>query len=119
MAYRKLTELFQDFGLILKHKKSEVFNFSYVHNNANPPINLGFAPFTSSSPLCPKPYWRYLGFYFDQQLNFKEHVCYWSTKALSTVCSMCILGNSIQGLTPHQKRILYRSCVIPVTTYGY
>jgi hypothetical protein len=34
------------------------------------------------------------------------------------VRSMGMLGNSTRGLLPMQKRLLYRSCVVPVMTYG-
>ncbi|KXN89016.1 hypothetical protein AN958_06424, partial [Leucoagaricus sp. SymC.cos] len=99
--------------------KSEIYNFSRKQGDKNPAINLGFAPFTSSSSLCPKEFWRYLGFFFDRQLLFNEHVCYWSTKALSSVCAMKMLGNSMHGLLPHQKHLLYHLCVVPLATYGF
>lgn len=34
------------------------------------------------------------------------------------VCAMGMLGNSVQGLNPMLKCLLYRSCVVPVATYG-
>ncbi|KXN86745.1 hypothetical protein AN958_09736 [Leucoagaricus sp. SymC.cos] len=37
---------------------------------------------------------------------------------LSSVCAMKMLGNSTCGLLPHQKQLLYRSCVIPLATYS-
>ncbi|KXN86228.1 hypothetical protein AN958_10338, partial [Leucoagaricus sp. SymC.cos] len=85
----------------------------------NPPIDLGYAPHTGDTPLHPKTFWRYLGFYFDWQLNFHEHVQYYSTKVISTVCAMGMLGNSLRGLSPKQKRLLYRSCVVPIATYSF
>ncbi|KXN85215.1 hypothetical protein AN958_11580, partial [Leucoagaricus sp. SymC.cos] len=98
--------------------KSEVFNFSRIPGDDNPSIDLGFAPFTSSSPLKPQEFWRYLGFYFDRKLTFNKHICYWSTKALSSVHAMKMLGNSTCRLLPHQKQLLYRSCIVPLTIYG-
>jgi hypothetical protein len=35
-----------------------------------------------------------LGFYFDRKLSFKEHVQYYSTKALTMVQAIEMLGNS-------------------------
>ncbi|KAF5318640.1 hypothetical protein D9619_010812 [Psilocybe cf. subviscida] len=32
---------------------------------------------------------------------------------------MCMLGNSSRGLSPSHKRLLYRSCVIPIATNGF
>jgi hypothetical protein len=60
-----------------------------------------------------------LGFYFDRKLSFKEHVQYYSMKALTMVQAMGMLGNSNRGLLPMQKHLLYRMCVLPVATYGY
>ena len=60
-----------------------------------------------------------MGFYFDQCLSFKEHVQYYSTKALSMVKVMGMLRNSTRGLLPLQKYLLYRSCIVPIATYGF
>ncbi|KXN87170.1 hypothetical protein AN958_09117 [Leucoagaricus sp. SymC.cos] len=32
---------------------------------------------------------------------------------------MRLLGNSVRGLPPHHKHTLYRTCIIPLATYGY
>jgi hypothetical protein len=68
--------------------------------------------------LRPKVVWRYLGFFFDRTLSFKEHVQFYSTKAFTAVRAMEMLGNSVRGLSPRNKRLLYRSCVVPIATYG-
>ncbi|KXN81399.1 hypothetical protein AN958_04763, partial [Leucoagaricus sp. SymC.cos] len=99
--------------------KSELFHFSRRKGDNNLPIDLGYAPYTGDTPLCPKLFWWYLGFYFDRQLTFHEHVWYYSTKAISTVHAMGMLGNSLQGLSPKQKCLLYRSCVVPIATYSF
>ncbi|KXN91860.1 hypothetical protein AN958_11540, partial [Leucoagaricus sp. SymC.cos] len=62
---------------------------------------------------------RYPGFYFDCQLNFCEHVQYYYTKVISTVCVMGMLGNSLRSLSSKQKRLLYKSCVVPIATYSF
>ncbi|KXN87981.1 hypothetical protein AN958_07856 [Leucoagaricus sp. SymC.cos] len=112
-------DLFVAFGLVLEHDKSELFHFSRRKGDDNPPIDLGYAPYTGDTPLRPKPFWRYLGFYFDRQLTFWEHVRYYSTKAISTVHAMGMLRNLLQGLSPKQKCLLYRSCMVPIATYGF
>ncbi|PPQ90824.1 hypothetical protein CVT25_012158 [Psilocybe cyanescens] len=73
-AYRVIFELFKKFGLTLEHDKSEVFHFDWSHSKDNPPVDLGYTPYTGTTPLKPKLYWRYLGFYFDRKLTFTEHV---------------------------------------------
>ncbi|PPQ93709.1 hypothetical protein CVT25_001800, partial [Psilocybe cyanescens] len=118
-AYGVIFELFKKFGLALEHDKSEVFHFDRSHSKDNPPVDLGYAPYTGLTPLKPKLYWRYLGFYFDRNLTFTEHVRYYSTKALSTVKAMKMLGSSTQGLRPVQKRVLYRACMLPIVTYSF
>jgi hypothetical protein len=117
-AYGWIVRAFTALGLVLEHDKSEAFHFSRARGFCPLPIDLRFALFTGATPLRPKPVWRYLGFFFDWKLQFKEHVRYYSTKALTTVRSMRMLGNSARGLDPMQKRLLYWSCVMPVMTYG-
>ncbi|KXN85623.1 hypothetical protein AN958_10832 [Leucoagaricus sp. SymC.cos] len=112
-------ELFVAFRLVLEHDKSKLFHFSCHKGDDNLSINLGYAPYTGDSLLCPKTFWRYLGFYFDQQLNFREHVQYYSTKAISIVHAMGMLGNSLRSLSPNQKYLVYRSCVVLIATYSF
>ncbi|KAJ3502935.1 hypothetical protein NMY22_g18421 [Coprinellus aureogranulatus] len=78
-AYAFVHALFTAAGLVLEHDKSEAFYFTRARSGADRPINLGFAPHTGATPLRPKKFWRYLGFYFDQRLTFAEHIRYYST----------------------------------------
>ncbi|CAA7268119.1 unnamed protein product [Cyclocybe aegerita] len=109
---------FMDDGTILAQSKqlddNNVGLYAY-----NPSLDLGYAPHTGDTPLKPKTYWKYLGFYFDHGLTFHEHVHYYATKAFTTVQAMCMLRNSTRGLLPKQWCLLYRSCVVPIATYGY
>ncbi|CAA7270778.1 unnamed protein product [Cyclocybe aegerita] len=118
-AYKIIYLLFVAFTLVLEHNKTELFHFSHRHDAYNPLLDLGYAPHTSAMPLKPKTYWRYLGFYFDCRLTFHEHVRYYATKAFTTVQAMRMLGNSTRGLSPKQRHLLYRSCVVPIATYSY
>ena len=116
-AYKVVFELTESLGLVLEHDKLEVFHFSRKSGDFNPPVDLGFAPFTGETPLKPNTFWRYLGFVFDRSLLFREHTKRYTNKALTSVKAMLRLGNSIRGLSPKHKRLLYRTCVIPVATY--
>ncbi|CAA7269294.1 unnamed protein product [Cyclocybe aegerita] len=118
-AYKIIYLLFVAFALVLEHDKTELFHFSRRRNTYNPSLDLGYAPHTGDTPLKPKTYWRYLGFYFDRRLTFHEHVCYYATKAFTTVQAMHLLRNSTRGLSPKQQRLLYRLCVVPIATYSY
>jgi hypothetical protein len=42
-------------------------------------------------------------------------VRFYNTRAFTSVKAMGMLGNSVWGLSPMQKRLLYRMCVVPVT----
>lgn len=68
--------------------------------------------------ISPAASMRYLGFYLDPTLSFKEHVRFYSTKGCSTVQTLRMLGNSRRGMSPEHRRTLYRSNVVPVITYG-
>jgi hypothetical protein len=110
---------FESLGLVLEHNKSEVFHFSCARSFVGPAIDLGYAPYMGTTPLRPKPVWRYLGFFFDRKLQFKEHAWFYTTRAFTQVRAMGMLSNSVRGLEPDQKRLLYRSCMVPVITYGF
>ncbi|CAA7265986.1 unnamed protein product [Cyclocybe aegerita] len=118
-AYKIIYLLFVAFALVLEHDKTELFHFSRRRDAYNPSLDLGYTPHTGATPLKPKTYWRYLGFYFDRRLTFHEHVCYYATKAFTTIQAMSMLRNSTRGLLPKQRRLLYRSCVVPIATYSY
>ena len=117
-AYKVVFELMESLGLILEHTKSEVFHFSRLSGDLNPPVDLGFAPFMDNTSLTPNTFWRYLGFFFDRVLFFWEHTKQYTNKALKSVMAMLRLGNSVHGLTPKHQRLLYYACVLLITTYG-
>ncbi|KAJ3527250.1 hypothetical protein NMY22_g9862 [Coprinellus aureogranulatus] len=106
-AHAFIHALFTAASLVLEHDKYEAFHFTRARTGADRPIDLGFAPHMGATSLRPKKFWRYLGFYFDQRLTFVKHIRYYSTKALTTVMAMRMLGNSTRGLLPKNKHILY------------
>jgi hypothetical protein len=118
-VYGIVFNLFKHFGLVLEHDKSELFHFMCKCGDTNPPLALSWGPFTKETLLKPKEHWRYLGFFFDHHLLFHEHVHFYATKAISMVHAMGMLGNLFCGLSPRQECIFYRSCVVPIATYGF
>jgi hypothetical protein len=117
-AYKIIFELTQSMGLVLKHSKLEGSHFSWKCGDSNPDIDLGYAPYTRATPLHPGTTWQYLGFFFDCALTFHEHVKHYTNKALTTMRAMLALGNSVCGLQPKHKQMLYCACVHPIATYG-
>ena len=116
-SYNIMFNLLDKFGLIIEHSKTEVFHFFRLHSPFNPsPLNL--SPL-GGPILIPKNCWKYLSFIFNRKLTFHQHVDFYSNKVLSLVRCMKLLGNSSCGITPLQKQLLYRYCVLPITLYGF
>ena len=123
--YNKLLHQLHCLGLNAKMDKLELMHFIQRRNK-------GADKWTDSEPLGPsihltdngnkititlKKVMRYLGFYLDPKLNFKEHIRYYTMKAASTVNTLRMLGNLSRGLSPVDKRRLYIANVMPVMTY--
>jgi len=111
-SYNVAVNLLTKFGLSVKHLKTEVFYFSRLQGTFYPPPLDG-------PVLSPKDSWQYLGFIFNRKLSFHSHIDFYANKVISTIKCMKILGNSTRGLNPNQKCLLYRSCAMPITLYGF
>ena len=116
-SYNVMFILLKKFGLIVKYSKTENFHFSRVQGPFNPlPLDL----FMLRGPiLSPKNLWKYLDFIFNKKLTFHQHIDFYSNRAISSVKCMKLLGNSSQGISPLQKRLLYRSWILPIALYGF
>jgi len=116
-SYHIISSLLKQFRLILKYRKMEVFYFSRSHRIFDLPsldlILLG------GPILLSKNTWQYLRFIFDRKLTFQQHIEFYTNKAISTIKCINMLRNSSRGLIPTQKWLLYRSCVLPITPYGF
>jgi len=115
-SYNNISKLLKGTGLTIEHSKSEVFHFTQSYKYSNPVLDL--TP-VNSPVLTPKLIWQYLGFFFDKKLTFHYHCHFYTTKSISTIKSMKILGNSSRGLLPLHKHLLYCTCVLPITLYGF
>ena len=116
-SYNVLSNLLDSFGLIIEHSKTEIFHFNRSHGLFNPPP-LDLSPL-GGPILRPKDLWRYLGFIFDRKLSFHRHIDHYANKAISTIKCMKLLGNSLRGINPLQKRLLYRCCALLIAMYGF
>ena len=116
-SYNVLSKLLDSFGLILEHSKTEIFHFSRSQGLFNlPPLD--FSPL-GGPILYPKDSWKYLGFIFDYKLAFHKHIDHYANKAISTIKYMKLLGNLSRGISPLQKHLLYRCCILPIALYGF
>ena len=103
-------------GLVMEHDKLEVFYFTRSRHLSNPFLDLTLV---GGPILTPKPIWWYLGFYFNWKLNFHHHIHFYTTKCLSTLNTMKVLGNSSRGILSLQKQLLYEMCILPIMLYGF
>ena len=125
-SYNIFSSLLIRFRLVVEYGKTEVFHFSRLHGDFNPPP-LDLTPLRSRvllpkpmwQVLLPKPIWQYLGFYFDYKLLFHSYINFYMNKAISTIKYMKMLGNLSRGLAPLQKRQLYICCMLPIILYGF
>ena len=116
-SYNVLSKLLDSFGLVVKHSKTDIFHFNRSHGIFNPlPLDLSVI---GGSILRPKDSWKYLGFIFDQKLNFHQHINFYSNKAISIVKCMKLLGNSLRGINLIQKHLLYRYYILPIALYSF
>ena len=116
-SYNVVLILLLDFGLLVKHSKTEIFHFSRLIGLFNPSsldlLSLG------GPTLHSKETWKYLGFIFNRKLSFYQHINFYSNKSISIVKYIKILGNSVWGLNSHQKQLLYRSYILLISLYGF
>ena len=116
-SYSIIYFLFEQFGLIIKHNKSKVFYFSRMMKNYKLP-SLNLRPLRGYL-LWSKDNWRYLEFFFDRKLTFHQHIHFYTNKALFTIKNMKMLGNSTRELLSIHKQLLYKTCIILITLYGF
>jgi len=86
-----MSRILLDTGFIMEHNKSEIFYFTYSRHPPNPLLDLSLV---RGPILTSKPIWQYLGFYFNRKLNFHYHTHFYTTKCLSTLNVIKLLGNS-------------------------
>jgi len=116
-SYNILTKLLEKFGLIVEHSKTEVFHLNKSQGIFNPPP-LDLSPL-GGFILQPNNTWKYLGFTFDRKLLFHQYVNFYSNKVMSTVKCMKIIGHLNHGISPLQKHLLYRTCVLSIALYEF
>ena len=116
-SYRVISSLLKKFGLILEYGKTEVFHFPRSNGVFDPSL-LDLSAL-GGPILCPRNIWRYLGFIFNRKLSFCQHINHYANKAILTVKCIKILRNLVCGLIPHQKQLLYRSCILPIALYSF
>ena len=117
-AIRTVINTLHSIGLDIDPDKSELIHFF-------PPKGSGLGPHvnvvdTHNRPhsVSPSESIRWLGVYFDNKLNWKTHVKKMATRARSTIAGLRILANVVRGLSIANARLLFKTVVVPVLTFG-
>ncbi|QRW24086.1 Reverse transcriptase (RNA-dependent DNA polymerase) [Rhizoctonia solani] len=104
-------------GLEFEIDKSDLIHFYRNSNHSsNPSLHLTLNG--KNSTILPQGCIRWLGFFLDRKLLFKEHILNSANKAKAVIAGLRMLANTQRGLTIKHARILYITCVIPILTYG-
>ncbi|KAI5115258.1 hypothetical protein M0805_008633 [Coniferiporia weirii] len=118
-AYRQLDGHFLWLGLNIEATKTEALHFhppqrTIGYNNWHT-TGIRIMPTTIIKPTNPL---RWLGIWWDPGLSFKAHIERMHSKGLSTLATLCILGNTECGISALLLRQLYSACIRTVLTWG-
>ena len=100
-------------GIEFNLSKTELIYFTSCNKAKNSSIKL-----PNNSTIKPKETVYQLGIYFNNKLNFKQHVNILALKAWLTLFRLNRLTTINLGLNPHAIRQLYLTCVISIMDYG-
>ena len=118
-SYNIIISLLEHFSLIIKHGKTKVFHFSRSQGLFDPPLLDLSSIGVGDLILHPKNSWKYLRYIFDRKLTFCQHIGFYTNKVPSMVKCIKMLGNLTSELLPHQKCLLYRTCILSTALYSF
>ncbi|KAB5587611.1 RNA-directed DNA polymerase from transposon BS [Ceratobasidium theobromae] len=115
---RTTLDALSDMGLSAESSKMELIHFSKSSRDMmkNLPLILGDR---AKDIIRGANTVRWLGFFLDRRLNFKDHVSRMATRAKCVLGGMRMLGNSLRGLSVYHARMLVNACIIPILTYSF
>jgi hypothetical protein len=109
-------------GLAIKPDKTELLFFQkpYERNAVPAPTRLVLPDPTISSYYVVRPVenLRYLGFFINRRLKWEPHVQIMCNWARASIKALQVLGNTIQGLSMANWRLVLNAVCLPVLTYG-
>jgi ribonuclease HI len=110
-------KLFTSIGMKIDPDKCDLMHFSWRRfYNSSPSLHATINGVKVT--ITPPKFIRWLGFYLDRKLTFNDHVKIMAAKGSNVISGLTCLGNTITGMNAHHLRLLYKTCVIPVITYG-
>ncbi|KAF8714675.1 Reverse transcriptase (RNA-dependent DNA polymerase), partial [Rhizoctonia solani] len=105
-------------GLEFELPKSDLIHFIRSPKTPHSNPSLTFSHSGTDTTISPKDVVRWLGFFLDRRLNFKEHIQTMAIKAKATLAGLRMLANSQNGLSVRHAHILFKASVTPILTYG-
>ena len=119
-GYSECAEWLTRAGLNIEPDKTELLFFRKRGEKSDPP------PYTHLPNHALQTYYRvpatitirYLGFFFDNRLNWSHHVETVCNRARATLKALQLLGNSVRGLDQASWKLAFNAICLPVLTYG-
>ena len=112
----RAVNILDDIGLVIDPDKCDLMHFSWRPGDSNPSLKTTL--YGKELTITPPASIRWLGFHLDRKLSFTHHVNLLAAKGLAIVNGLKVLGNTIEGISPANLRLLYNTVVIPAITYG-
>jgi endonuclease/exonuclease/phosphatase family metal-dependent hydrolase len=118
-AANTANECLRKLGLEFELEKSELIHFARNRKelDVNPNMILE-RPDGGAHTIRAANIIRWLGFFLDRRVSFKDHIRKMAIKGLSVIAGLKMLANTVRGLKVEHARILYKGCVVPILTYG-
>jgi len=111
------TDILSRIGMTVDPEKCDLMHFSWKRDEPSSP-SITTTLYRNTVSITPPASIRWLGFHLDRKLTFRHHVNLLAKKGHTIVSSLRILGNTIEGISPANLRLLYKTVVIPAITYG-
>src|ERR1700744_2047884 len=109
-------------GLAIEPDKTEVLFFQkpYERNPLPAPLQLILPDREHSTyySVRPSENLRYLGFFINHRLKWELHVQIMCNRTRASLKALQVLGNSIQGLSMANWRLVLNAVCLPVLSYG-
>jgi hypothetical protein len=118
-AFTTVHRQLKGIGLSINTEKMELIHFTQSKADpfSLPSVSL---PIHNTTPheVQPAGIMRWLGMFFNRKLTFKTHVQTMAARARSTTAGLRMLANIVRSLNIANVRILYKTVVLLVLTFG-
>ncbi len=109
-------------GLKVDQVKNELIHFTRSnhgrHAGEGPPVSIPTNTPRELKMVQLAKTIKYLGVWLDSHLNFTTHIQKMTSKAITAMHALRLLGNSIRGMHQMHAQLLYIGAILPVATYG-